>query len=238
MGLLGCHKGDSRLFYWFSASQLVHICLASYQGTSQLKCFPWASLLQGVAWWHNGRALDLRSRGRGFDSRVGAQLRNERGQVAHTRLPRRRQSSLLYGVVKPGTFTSLLHGGPSWKRQHPFKDKPHNVWWWWWQAISHCSHTWTRTLLQSPAFTSDLATQRAAYAADLSTFEKSLPEKAPPPWAPQPPYVSTIILRPVKPASPWQQPSTCAAAWCTMHAKLRNEVLNEQLILAIIHNAP
>jgi len=58
-----------------------------------------------VAWWRNGRALDLRSRGRGFDSRVGAQLRNDRGQVAHTRLPRRRQSSLLYGVVKPDTFT-------------------------------------------------------------------------------------------------------------------------------------
>jgi len=33
------------------------------------------------------------------------QLPNDRGQVAHTRLPRRRQSSLLYGVVKPGTFT-------------------------------------------------------------------------------------------------------------------------------------
>ena len=60
---------------------------------------------RGVAWWRNGRALDLRSRGRAFDSRVGAQLRNDRGQVAHTRLPRRRQSSLLYGVVKPGTFT-------------------------------------------------------------------------------------------------------------------------------------
>ena len=40
-----------------------------------------------MAWWRNGRALDLRSRGRGFDSRVGAQLRNDRGQVAHTRLP-------------------------------------------------------------------------------------------------------------------------------------------------------
>ena len=48
-----------------------------------------------VASWRNGRALDLRSGGRGFDSRVGAQLRYDRGQVAHTRLPRRRQSSLL-----------------------------------------------------------------------------------------------------------------------------------------------
>jgi len=58
-----------------------------------------------LAWWSNDRALHLRSGGRGFDSRIGAQLRNDRGQVAHTRLPRRRQSSLLYGVVKPGTFT-------------------------------------------------------------------------------------------------------------------------------------
>ena len=62
--------------------------------------------------------------------------------------------------------------------------------------------TCTKTLLHNPALTSDLATQRAAYAADLSTFEKSLPEKAPPPWAPQPPYVSTMIFLPVKPASP------------------------------------
>jgi len=54
-----------------------------------------------VALWRNGRALDLRSKGRGFDSRVGAQLRNDYGQVAHIRLHRRRQSSLLYGVVKP-----------------------------------------------------------------------------------------------------------------------------------------
>jgi hypothetical protein len=30
----------------------------------------------------------------------------------------------------------------------------------------------------------------------------TLPEKAPPPWAPHPPYVSTMILRPVTPASP------------------------------------
>lgn len=36
----------------------------------------------------------------------------------------------------------------------------------------------------------------------------SLPEKAPPPCAPQPPYVSMIILRPVRPASPWGPPIT------------------------------
>ena len=48
-----------------------------------------------VALWRNGRALDLRSRGRKFDLRVGAQLRNDYGQVVHTRLPRRRQSSYL-----------------------------------------------------------------------------------------------------------------------------------------------
>lgn len=40
---------------------------------------------------------------------------------------------------------------------------------------------------QRPAATSDLATHRAAYAADLSTLVGSLPEKAPPPCAPQPP---------------------------------------------------
>jgi len=36
---------------------------------------------------------------------VGAQLRNDSGQVAHTHLPRHRQSSFLYGVVKLGIFT-------------------------------------------------------------------------------------------------------------------------------------
>ena len=63
--------------------------------------------------------------------------------------------------------------------------------------------TWTSTRRHSPAWTRDFATQRAAYAADRSTLEKSLPENAPPPCAPQPPYVSTIIFLPVNPASPW-----------------------------------
>lgn len=63
--------------------------------------------------------------------------------------------------------------------------------------------TWTKQRRQILALTNDLATQRAAYAADRSTFVKSFPENAPPPWAPQPPYVSTIIFRPVKPASPY-----------------------------------
>ena len=62
--------------------------------------------------------------------------------------------------------------------------------------------------LHKPAATNDLATQRAAYAAERSTLLLSLPEKAPPPCAPQPPYVSTIILRPVKPASPCGPPIT------------------------------
>uniref|UniRef100_A0A182T6V2 Uncharacterized protein n=1 Tax=Anopheles maculatus TaxID=74869 RepID=A0A182T6V2_9DIPT len=66
--------------------------------------------------------------------------------------------------------------------------------------------TCTKHRRQIPAFTSDLATQRAAYAAERSTFVKSLPEKAPPPCAPQPPYVSTMILRPVSPASPCGPP--------------------------------
>ena len=54
-----------------------------------------AGLTGRVAWWRNGRASDLRARGRRFDPMVGVQLRNDYGQVAHTRLPRRRQSSLL-----------------------------------------------------------------------------------------------------------------------------------------------
>src|SRR5438105_11383457 len=33
-------------------------------------------------------------------------------------------------------------------------------------------------------------------------LEGSFPEKAPPPWCPMPPYVSTMILRPVTPESP------------------------------------
>ena len=57
-----------------------------------------------LAWWRNGRASDLRSRGR--SSIPGrARLRNESGQVVHTQLPRRRHSSLVYRVVKLGTFT-------------------------------------------------------------------------------------------------------------------------------------
>lgn len=64
--------------------------------------------------------------------------------------------------------------------------------------------TWINTLLQRPAFTRDFATQRAAYAAERSTLEGSFPEKAPPPWAPQPPYVSTMIFWPVSPASDWR----------------------------------
>ena len=60
----------------------------------------------------------------------------------------------------------------------------------------------------SPAATTFLATQRAAYAADRSTFVGSLPENAPPPWRAMPPYVSTMILRPVSPASPIGPPVT------------------------------
>ena len=37
---------------------------------------------------------------------------------------------------------------------------------------------------------------------NLPTLVVSFPEKAPPPWAPQPPYVSMIIFLPVRPASP------------------------------------
>src|SRR3954470_14278387 len=51
------------------------------------------------------------------------------------------------------------------------------------------------------------ATHRAAYAAERSTFDGSLPLNAPPPWRAMPPYVSTMILRPVRPASPWGPPT-------------------------------
>ena len=51
-----------------------------------------------------------------------------------------------------------------------------------------------------------LAKNLAIYAADLSTFVASLPEKAPPPCLAYPPYVSTIIFLPVKPVSPTGPP--------------------------------
>jgi len=41
--------------------------------------------------------------------RVGAELSYDSGQVVHTHLPRCRQSSLLYGVVEPGTFYLNSH---------------------------------------------------------------------------------------------------------------------------------
>ena len=46
------------------------------------------------------------------------------------------------------------------------------------------------------------------YAADLSTFVASFPEKAPPPCLAYPPYVSTIIFLPVSPVSPKGPPIT------------------------------
>merc|ERR1719460_200732 len=64
----------------------------------------------------------------------------------------------------------------------------------------------TRARLHRPDLTMDLAIQRHAYAAERSTLVGSLPEKAPPPCAPQPPYVSMMILRPVRPASPCGPP--------------------------------
>ncbi len=47
---------------------------------------------------------------------------------------------------------------------------------------------------------------RAMYAAERSTFVASLPEKQPPPCLPAPPYVSTMIFRPVRPVSPCGPP--------------------------------
>src|SRR3989454_11573078 len=46
------------------------------------------------------------------------------------------------------------------------------------------------------------------YDAERSTLLGSLPENAPPPWLPTPPYVSTMILRPVSPVSPMGPPTT------------------------------
>merc|ERR1719487_2033715 len=60
----------------------------------------------------------------------------------------------------------------------------------------------TSARLLRPLFTTDFAICRVMYAAERSTFVGSFPENAPPPCAPQPPYVSMMILRPVIPASP------------------------------------
>src|SRR2546422_1685045 len=46
------------------------------------------------------------------------------------------------------------------------------------------------------------------YDAERSPFLGSFPENAPPPWLPAPPYVSTMILRPVSPVSPMGPPTT------------------------------
>lgn len=84
-----------------------------------------------------------------------------------------------------------------------------------WASLSQHPHsttaaalTCTRQRRARPAATTLLAAWRAMYAPDLSTLVGSLPEKAPPPCAPQPPYVSMMILRPVRPASPWGPPIT------------------------------
>merc|ERR1711904_637555 len=75
-------------------------------------------------------------------------------------------------------------------------------------AWAHQWHreSWTKARLQRPLFTTDLAICLQMYAAERSTFVGSLPENAPPPCAPQPPYVSMMILRPVRPASPCGPP--------------------------------
>ena len=56
--------------------------------------------------------------------------------------------------------------------------------------------TWAK-----PLATTCFAAHLDAYAADRSTLLGSLPLKAPPPCLPIPPYVSTIIFLPVRPAS-------------------------------------
>ncbi len=71
-------------------------------------------------------------------------------------------------------------------------------------AYANC----TSHLSASPAATIFFATYLAAYAADLSTFVGSFPEKAPPPCLEYPPYVSTMIFLPVSPESPCGPPIT------------------------------
>gem|GEM_PF-2801582 len=51
-----------------------------------------------------------------------------------------------------------------------------------------------------------LAKYLAIYAQDLSTLVLSLPENAPPPCLPTPPYVSMMIFLQVKPASQYGPP--------------------------------
>ena len=68
--------------------------------------------------------------------------------------------------------------------------------------------SWTSHFFASRAATIFFAIYRAIYAAERSTFVQSFPEKAPPPCLAYPPYVSTIILRPVRPVSPCGPPIT------------------------------
>jgi len=55
------------------------------------------------------RASDLRSTGSRVRSPATTWLRNDSGQVVHTHVPRRRLSSLLYEVVKQGSFTFTMN---------------------------------------------------------------------------------------------------------------------------------
>jgi len=66
--------------------------------------------------WHGGATVGSRTLDREVTGSirypVGARLRNDSGQVVHTHLPRRRQSSLLYGVVKTGYLPTYLWPRP------------------------------------------------------------------------------------------------------------------------------
>ena len=56
-----------------------------------------------VGIWRGGAIVGRRICDQG--SQVQARLRNESGQVVHTQLPQLQHSSLVYRVVKLGTFT-------------------------------------------------------------------------------------------------------------------------------------
>jgi len=69
--------------------------------------FAWTLSVVG---WRGGATVGRRTCDQEVASSIAgrARLHNESGQVVHTQLPRRQQSSLVYRVVKLGTCTIFL----------------------------------------------------------------------------------------------------------------------------------
>ena len=101
----------------------------------------------------------------------------------------------------PGRRPRSALGNPGRCRRYPPGSRPARARRWRRRAGSRSGRA-------SPAATTFFAAQRAAYAPDRSTFDGSFPLNAPPPCRAMPPYVSTMILRPVRPASPCGPPMT------------------------------